>query len=402
MGTTELISRLSTELSQRLLSESPDLDAVEAGLVSDGDLSPEEARQLVYEIVRRINAALYPPLNSLELVLTQRCNLACSYCFEGDALGAGTMSEEVGRAAIDLLFDYARDEPRLTITHFGGEPTLCFELMRTLTEYAEDRAAAKGVELEFGMTTNGLLLDEPMVAYLAEHRVKALLSIDGLAATHDRYRRDHRGRGSYARVIEGLRRLKVVQPWVGAKMTVMPSEAHRLYDNVLGLYALGVNQFIIGHATGLIWSEAEMAAYEQGLRRLWRWYHADPRPKARIGEFDEPDERTGYYGCQAGRNSISVAANGDVLACSKLLSCYHQQPAMLGTVWHGLTHARNRLELMTCDRVRAACEERGLGDTYRGGCYAANLEDCGDLYTPSLQEQRFAEIWARLSQEQDA
>ena len=86
------------------------------------------------------------------------------------------------------------------------------------------------------------------------HKIKVLLSIDGLKESHDRFRIDKSGKGTFEQAIQGMQLLKKSQPWIGTKMTVSPQNVPNLYDDVLGLYKLGVNDFVIGHATGMEWS----------------------------------------------------------------------------------------------------------------------------------------------------
>ena len=55
------------------------------------------------------------------------------------------------------------------------------------------------------MTSNGVRIDDAMALFFAEHKIKVLLSLDGLASTHDQYRRDKRGNGIFDRVMKQSR-----------------------------------------------------------------------------------------------------------------------------------------------------------------------------------------------------
>jgi uncharacterized protein len=265
-----------------------------------------------------------------------------------------------------------------------------FKAIRLVTEHAEQRAAAFGKQLEFDMTSNGVLIREEMAEYFSEHQIMVLLSVDGLAETHDRFRRDKRGRPTFDRVMDGLRILKRTQRWVGIKMTVMPENVSALYDDVLGLYDLGVNQFIIGYATGIKWPHEAMESYSKELARVYRWYKARPGDDLRIAEFDDPDPGV-FFGCQAGRNSITAAVNGEISPCAKILALDNKRLlAKLGDVRYGLTHLHNRQELVSCNRIVGAARELNIADDYRGGCFASNFSDGHDLFKPSLQEHEFS------------
>jgi uncharacterized protein len=374
-----------------LLSNSPDLTQLQSSLERDVSLSSEDARGFIYQLVAELNATLFPPVTHIELIHTEGCNLACNYCFEKNMLGYRRMPLDIAQAAIDLLFKYSFNEPHLHITHFGGEPTLNFHAIRNVTEYTEQKAMLLGKSISFNMTSNGVLFTESMVDYFAKHKINVLLSVDGLERTHNRYRVDKRGRGTFERVMKGLSLLRRVQPWIGVKMTVMPQNVPDLLEDVLGLHDCGVNQFIIGYATGVKWSEEYMEGYREQLTRLFQWYQAAGGRKLRIDEFEEGVEETSSFGCRAGRVSITATVDGEISPCSKILALNNKQLlAKLGDVRYGLTHIRNRADLVSCSRLRSACESKGIAKEFQGGCFAENYEDNHDLFEPSMQGHVFS------------
>ena len=391
----DLIEALADEL------QGPDPDPVrlQGELKSRLALEAEEARRLLYGTVLRVNAALFPPLRQMELLLTERCNLRCTYCFEGGMTERASMSVETGRAAVDLLIDYSGDVKSVKITHFGGEPTLRFAMVREITEYAEQRARKNGKTVRFGMTSNTMCLSEEMVDYFAEHGIRVLVSLDGLGPTHDRFRVDKRGRGTFDRVMRGMNLLKRRQPWIGAKLTVMPETAASLFNNVVGLYELGVNQFLIGAASGVPWSAADAESYFKEWRKIRDWYLQEKRSDLRIGDFEKDHEGRGFFGCQAGRFSIAVGVNGQISGCAKILSLDNRNlVAGLGSVRYGLTHVANRARLIRCDSLRRRCEELDIARRYRGGCFASNYDSGGDIFEPDLQDHVFSTRMADLCQ----
>jgi uncharacterized protein len=58
------------------------------------------------------------------------------------------------------------------------------------------------------MQTNGTLLDQQWAAAIAELKVNVCVSLDGLPATHDLFRVDHAGRGSYTATRRGMEHLR--------------------------------------------------------------------------------------------------------------------------------------------------------------------------------------------------
>ena len=382
---------LARQLASSLIQEAPDGEALIATVRHSLLCSRADAQEVIYEAAEQINALLFPPLTQLELVLTEGCNLGCAYCFEKDMLGYRRMPFDVAQRAVDMLFRYSRNEPELDIAHFGGEPTLSFKTIQDVTEYARNCSQATGKRVRFNMTTNGVLLDEEMAAYCSHWDIRVLLSIDGLELAHDRYRRDKRGLGTFTRVMQGMRTLKGFQPWIGIKMTIMPDNVQHLVDDVRALYDMGVNQFTIGHATGVDWSYDRMQAYAGAMGQLNRWYQSVKGDDLRIDELDGTDAKSAYFGCQAGRSSVSVSVDGLVSPCSKVLALNNKTLlSRLGDVWCGLIYVKNRTDLVGCAKLKAACEDRGIADHYQGGCFVSNYNENGDLFTPSAKEHQLS------------
>lgn len=388
------------EIESNLLSTFPDLPRLTSVLTRSYALTALQARSLIYDVVANLNRAYFPAITSLELMLTEQCNLACTYCFEKAMRRLHRMTPEVGRRAIDLLFDYSADSTALMIFYLGGEPFLNFATMQDLTEYAEHRAIERGKTVAFSATSNCTSLSEERAQYLAAHNVTVLVSLDGLEASHDLYRRDKHGNGTFKQVLDTFRLLKRTQKFVGVKMTVMPATASQLYANVKGLYELGVNQFVIGAATGVDWQEDDVACFLSELKQLYLWYKACPREELKIPEFDTRLKGS-FFGCQAGRNSISVAPSGDIVPCSKLLGVGTEEMiCRLGDIDYGLTFFQNRVELVSNCRLRSECESLGIADSFQGGCFVENFTETGEFWRPSLKLHRFHSM--RLATLQEA
>ena len=85
----------------------------------------------------------------LILRLTNRCNLACRYCYaacdglNGDS-GGSDMTFETARKAIDL---FAQPGDRLRIQFTGGEPLLCVDLMAEIFDYVKKA----GIQIRFSL-----------------------------------------------------------------------------------------------------------------------------------------------------------------------------------------------------------------------------------------------------------
>ena len=80
-------------------------------------------------------------VQAVTYVLTNQCNLRCSYCFEKDKKSEFMTKEEALRISKEIDDNFRnvtlKENPRafLDIFFFGGEPMLCGETMRSVVEY---------------------------------------------------------------------------------------------------------------------------------------------------------------------------------------------------------------------------------------------------------------------------
>ena len=141
------------------------------------------------------------------------CNLACDYCYylaKRDLFPPGErfrMSEEVLEAYVRSYIG-AHPGPVVQFVWHGGEPTLAgIGFYRRAVEL-QKRHLPEGWQCVNNLQTNGTLLDDDWCAFLAEEHFAVGLSIDGPEGLHDAFRHDRHRRGSHAKAMRGLRRLR--------------------------------------------------------------------------------------------------------------------------------------------------------------------------------------------------
>jgi uncharacterized protein len=147
--------------------------------------------------------------------IASRCNLNCSYCYVYNQADGGwrdrpaLMSLETFAAAVERVRRHCvlSRQTAVDITFHGGEPTLVgperFARMCGLAR----RSLGDLVDLTLSIQTNGTRLDRRWLAVLREHDVRIGISLDGPREIHDRFRVDHKGRGSHERTARGIAQL---------------------------------------------------------------------------------------------------------------------------------------------------------------------------------------------------
>jgi len=154
-------------------------------------------------------------LSYLILNVTEQCNLRCDYCtYSGHHLHRRThtskkMSWAIARRAVDW-FAY-RSRHSATLSFYGGEPLINFELIKRTVQYA--RGVFTGKKIRFHIATNGTLLDRRIQLWLVDNPdVLVTVTLNGPATLHDRFRHTEKGRGSYERIMQNLSVFKQENP----------------------------------------------------------------------------------------------------------------------------------------------------------------------------------------------
>lgn len=140
-------------------------------------------------------------VKALCLHIAHDCNLACKYCFaeEGEYHGGHRelMSLEVGKQALDFLVANSGVRRNLEVDFFGGEPTMNWEVVKELVSYGRSLEQTHDKNFRFTLTTNGVLLDEEIMAFCNREMSNVVLSVDGRKAVNDTMRPTRNGKGSY-------------------------------------------------------------------------------------------------------------------------------------------------------------------------------------------------------------
>jgi uncharacterized protein len=343
----------------------------------------------------------------MELLLTLDCNHRCDYCFVHGKQRDRDMPLSIAEQALHFLMAASGNLSSVNVLPFGGEPLLRFDLLRELVDYGRAMAQVHNPSktIAFSLTTNGTLLDEEKMLFFRDRGIMVLLSLDGDRNTHDRHRHIIGNDSSYLCVAQKVPMIKHFQPWLGTRMTVHPDSAKDLLGNFEHLITLGINQFIIGPATGTPWTDEQWATYEQQLIRIMGRYARLRRGGAqlRLELFErdvrgKPGGKRGIWGCGAGKGRITVSPNGDLYPCSKLLGIDALRDThKLGDVWAGLTHYKMRGEFLAAgEDERAKCRECEVKDDCDGGCPATNYEETGSLFEPSWLDCKQTRLMVRL------
>lgn len=188
------------------------------GLREQGYLATESVVQDIrHPYTPYIGDFLARKVAQMTLQVTQGCNLRCKYCIYSEEINqhqrshsSKNMDWETAKKAVDFLYAHSIDSDRVTIGFYGGEPLLNLPLIRQVVAYSKE--LFDGKEIGYTITTNGTLLTDEIMRFLADEDINLMISLDGPKEINDRNRVFAGGGGTFDTVMKNLARLKEIVP----------------------------------------------------------------------------------------------------------------------------------------------------------------------------------------------
>lgn len=128
----------------------------------------------------------FTSVSNVSMLLTDRCNLRCSYCFiDCTPANDSRMSLDTAKEIARLLIENSQ-YPQVALHLYGGEPLLVDDAwISDFVGYARPLGQKHGKEVIFPLSTNGTLLDEERMVRLHQLGVSFSISCDGPPHIHD-------------------------------------------------------------------------------------------------------------------------------------------------------------------------------------------------------------------------
>lgn len=265
----------------------------------------------------------------LTLIITDRCNFACSYCFANSlypgskTLNADNIVRYIGEF---LRLSHARVS---SLILFGGEPLLAFKAIKQAWKEVENLFGNhQGDMPSLAIVTNGSLLTRDIAEFLADNNIAVTVSLDGPKVIHDACRPFRGGRASYETVIEGINELERAGAFYAIEATYTSQHLQlgidviEVVDHALGLNAQEVHVMpaFPEQASGIDTRDNAQVAYlfkvaaARATKRYLTSGVIELAYASRLAYAFAHDRRRRYI-CTAGVDKFTVMANGDVVPC---------------------------------------------------------------------------------------
>lgn len=346
---------------------------------------------------------MLPKITSAMLVVTHACNLACRYCFVHQE--PCHMTFEAAMDAAKFLIDNAEESGQTpSINFFGGEPMLMWDsIIVPLTEWIRNEYKKT---FQLSMTTNGTLLTPERIAYMKEHQIGILLSIDGREETQNYNRPYHNGEGSFGTLSNILPLVVENFPGTTFRMTAIPQTCGNAYENIRFAGESGFKSFFIMPNVFEEWNAETRAAlkgeigkygdyyiecmrngtdpirfstFESGFADIKAINNAVTRNEHRIGNRAKARGKCGL----GSSRFASIHPNGNVYGCQEMTSNEGEKSIFyIGSIYTGIEEER-RTALMELfdkeDHAGDACAKCRYNRICDGGCVANNYLITGSM-----------------------
>ncbi len=260
------------------------------------------------------------------IVLSNRCNLGCTYCFVGKGTVPCLNMAQI-KAFIKWFIKQPTDGDFKKLNFFGGEPFLEFELLKDAILFFKRHNTSKKSIIDT-IPTNGTVLTQEILDFIKKEKLRISVSLDG-----DRIgnlARTFKDGGSCFDAVwsnlEKFRGFTGETPLI--KMTILPSNVASLYLNVKflvenGFYKIWPNPGVFT----VKWRKKDVDVFAKEYEKILKSYLKNKllnKPiqlvpvddiliHFRSGELEEKD-----FFCGLGEEPI-LSFDGNIYACDSVL-----------------------------------------------------------------------------------
>ena len=315
------------------------------------------------------------------IVLTERCNLACSHCIRDSSPYRDETAEKA--MILDALSQIHRDHPGSLVLLTGGEPTLHRHFDSILQH-----------SLSLGQQTK--INSNGVTSFYKKHALKrwthhpslsVQISLDGAEAEHDQIR----GVGTYKRALRTLASLRAEGISCSVSATVIDLDFFtRIEEFIRPLDELGLTHIAIKRATfagrassGMeicseTWNQQIYALRQQPYNtRILAFPMYDFSRLKMLGDEAIADLGNSITtkNCGAATAKVYIYPNGDVCSCT----CFKTHP--MGNLYHQTLPAilakplQIKVDHPTCKSCR-------YFPVCNGGCLGSGFQHSGQLGQP--------------------
>lgn len=282
----------------------------------------------------------------VNIFLTRRCNLRCTYCFVDKSKGKDITSSILESSIEFINLCAQKSEKKIHVGYIGGEPLLNWQLFQNTT----NKLKALSTPVDIGFTTNGTLINFEKVEFIKQNNIRVVLSFDGdITSMHDRL--FFNGKPSYQAVHKGVELLLSNDIPFFVQLTITPFNVTDFYYNVKHLVNLGITKLIFGFGIELDWKQTSLLSLSKNLSEVFHFYKTIYRNQYDVTLKYLNDEILSYIlsqsehprikqVCPMANEVFAIDVDGTIYPCQALVN---NPEWSIGNVLTGFNDKKRRL-----------------------------------------------------------
>lgn len=334
--------------------------------------------------------------NSWEIAFVQDCNQRCGYCYTGHGrLGRrqAVMDAETASSLVDRIAQMSTGREQISVLFGTGETFLYFDRAIAFLDALRERMRLQGTSVSVLIPTNGTLATEAQLQACLKRQISITFSIDGDAASHDRYRKTAAGEPTHHLALKNWKRYREMVESVpdgpGCNLYSVIAARNRLAEvaaywreqGVMGFKAVPAKPPGAASPASLAEALKRQSEFLADIEQLALSESARLRGRSLTEEAFAPDALVNFWKilsrsdsfqpCGAGYNSIGVDAAGNLYPCQLFIG-YDQY--ILGNLATGPVAAKVAAFRDARARASSPCSHCWARFLCRDGCYASDPE----------------------------
>lgn len=340
-----------------------------------------------------------PVITTLNLFISQSCNLRCLYCYGGGGEYGkkGFMDETTAYRGIDWLIGQSGDEKKLSLSFFGGEPLMNFQLIKKIVSYCEEKEKEHDKKFDFAITTNGTLLSDEIISYCRGKKIAFLISFDGPKEVQDYNRPSKEGNfSSYDEAIRGIKKLLPEIPDTNVRATIYGDADIQYITDFLSDFGFASYHFVLASQSPHNRLSEEKnhilpvekiikfhRDYGEKILRAVKNREVDKIRKLKLSRFfrnfipgDDPVRK--YFYCGVGRFYAAMSASGDIYPCHRFVGLEEYK---MGNIYSNDISRDEHLKslVFTADKCIECWAKYFCG----GNCVYEHMVSTGSIFDPA-------------------
>ena len=347
---------------------------------------------------------LFKDLQQMNVILTNACNLSCSYCYEQHNRDFGRFTSDSLLEAYKFLLN-ASDHEKKIFQFFGGEPLIHKDLILGFLKDHKDylNANSKGWKKQYvSCVTNGLLITQDfMEEYFDYDFTFMLCSLDTIRADVDHREIGQKKIDALIRTLDNIPQKAKDTQRITMRCTLARENAPYFKEFVKAIYDVGVRHIVVhplilDSSRGFIaWTNEEWNILHRDI--LWTLENYFDLAI----HFSEGVGQKGENNCMVGSDMVAIDASGDYSGCY-FFTNQKAGPAgktILGNVFEDRLYLDRYRGFQKEFAKMVEEEEQCRTCDYKNACYqcpAGNMDTGSKLFRPDDMCQKIIKLYVDL------